>query len=123
MPAAEHEPDNADRRTPPRRDKPAPRRRILLYLSEYGPGADFDSAVRVSWVGEVPGVVLEESRTDEHSIFARVATQHFMACARYHQTQVVLEGKFHTGLDLGGVGRPSDESWLQGGVGVVFHVG
>ena len=96
---------------------------MLLYLSEHGPGADFDRAVRVSGVCEVPGVVLQESRADEHSIFARVTTQHFMACARYHQTQVVLEGKFHTGLDLGGVGRPRDESWLLGGVGVVFHVG
>lgn len=123
MPSSEHEPDDTDSRTPPRRDKPAPRRRILLYLSEDGPGADFDSAVRVSRVGQVPGVVLEESRADEHSVFARVTTQHLMACARYHQTQVVLEGEFHTGLDLSGVGGPRDESWLLGGVGVVFHVG
>ena len=123
MPTAKHESDDADRRTPPRRDKPAPRRRILLYLSEYSPGAHFDGAVRMSRVGEVPREVLQESCADEHSIFARVTTQHFMACARNHQTQVVFEGEFHTGLDLGGVGWPRDESWLQGGVWVVFHVG
>lgn len=122
MPAPQHKSNDPHRRTPPGRYKPTPRRGIFLYLSENSPRPHFYGPLRVPRVSEVPRVIFKEGRADEHSIFARVTTQHFVACASHHDAQIVLDCEFNCGLQLCGVGWPRDEGWLEGGVRVVFHV-